>query len=108
MNHATMDLSPRHPRGTERELAVGRLNGFAYVGRRLARIRRILGAFLIIFGTPVVVLIRSTDPAVRHTLVGLALAWLALFVPMGGLLCVEWRNSRRADDLRAGIDRRAP
>jgi hypothetical protein len=94
MNHIAMD----------RELDLRRLHGAVYAGRRLARRRRVLGALLIIIGTPVVVLIRSTDPTVRHTLMGLALAWLALIVPMAGLLWVEWRNGRRADELRARID----
>jgi hypothetical protein len=107
MSYAAIDL-PHRPPLAERDANVWRLNEATYDARRLARFRRVLGTFLIILGTPVMVLSRSTDPTIRHVLTLLAFAWLALFVPMARLLCVEWRNGRLADDLRARVFGRGP
>ena len=72
-----------------------------YDGNRLSVFRRRLTAILIATGTPVVVFERSGDPGIRRLLTILAIVWLAMFLPMIRLLCLEWQNRRLIESLQA-------
>ena len=62
--------------------------------------RRRVTAVLIAAGTPVVVLERSVDPGIRWLQTILAIVWLAMFLPMIRLLCLEWQNRRLIESLQ--------
>jgi hypothetical protein len=70
--------------------------------RRLARFRRILGACMIVTGTPVVALYRAESPTIRHALALLAIAWLSMVLPMIRLVCLEWQHNRALEAARSG------
>jgi len=76
-----------------------------YDGKRLAGLRRVLTALLIVAGTPVVMLERTVDPGVQRSLTYLAIVWLAMCLPMIRLLCAEWRNRRLVENLEALVYR---
>ena len=99
MGHAAIQFSPPHDREPQRNLA--ELLRATYDGKRLASFRRVLTALLIATGTPVLVLSRSSEPAIRHLLMILTLVWLALLLPTVRLLCTEWQNQRLTERLQA-------
>jgi undecaprenyl pyrophosphate phosphatase UppP len=70
-----------------------------YDGKRLATFRRRLGAALILVGAPVAIFGQAESPAIQHVLTILALIWCALVLPMVRLLCAEWYNTRRIEEL---------
>jgi len=65
-------------------------------GLRLAFLRRMLMAAMLIAGTPVVVLYRCESPAIHRVLALLALGWLGLIVPMVRVLRLERQDKRNA------------
>jgi hypothetical protein len=96
------EVPQRSPRlDADRQASLSDLNRATYEANRLASFRRVLGAFLIILGAPVMALGQSASPTLRHALTILALSWLALVVPMVRLLYLEWHKRRLADNLGA-------
>jgi hypothetical protein len=81
------------------EQNLSRLLCATWDGRRLAARMRVLGGCLITTGAPVIVLGRSSDPAVWRVLAVLALIWVVLVPPMIGLLHRAWRNRRLVEKL---------
>ena len=76
-----------------------------WVGRRLARFRRVLTALLIVTGAPAAVIGHWPNQTTHQVQTILALAWLALLLPAFRLLAVEWHNARTEDALHASIYR---
>jgi hypothetical protein len=72
-----------------------------WTSRRLALFRKLLGAFILVTGAPVVALYRAESSAIRHVLLVLAVLSLSMVLPMVRLLCFEWRHNHRFEAARA-------
>jgi hypothetical protein len=76
-------------------------------GSRLAFFRRVGTALLVVTGAPVLALSRSVNATLESIRAICAASWLALLLPMTGVLYVEWRHRQYLKSLRAAAaDRR--
>ncbi len=84
-----------------RQLDGWRLNGARRDGRRLASLRRVGVAILILTGAAIIVCSQFPGATSRAALVTLGVVWLVVLPFTAAALRAESHTARRADELRA-------
>lgn len=90
--------SPRNQDARRRTLFA--LARASHDGKRLAALRRGLGALLVATGAPAIGLGCVQGSSLGWRFGALALLWLAMLLPMARVLWMESRNARLAEGLR--------